>query len=99
MDLRNGNEGRRSRASVEIFVGAPDREIDGITVEGDFHHAERMAEVPYDQRAGVVNLPGDGGHVEKLAGAIVDVREHGDGDIAVEQGLDRRPIGADQPSL
>jgi len=37
--------------------------------------------------------------VEKLAGAIIDVREHGDGDVAVEQGLDRRTVGADQSPL
>ena len=43
--------------------------------------------------------PGDAGHVEKLAGAIVDMRQHGDRDLIVEQAVDRRAIPADQPPL
>ena len=58
-----------------------------------------MTEVPHHQRAGVVELSGDGGDVEQLAGAIVDMRQHGDRDVSIDQRLDRRTIGADQPSL
>ena len=58
-----------------------------------------MTEVPHHQRPGVVQPLGDAGHVEKLAGAIVDVGQHGDRDLAVEQAVDRRAVPADQPSL
>ena len=30
MGFRDGDKGRRSRAAIEIFVGAADREIDGM---------------------------------------------------------------------
>src|SRR5258708_4016363 len=64
MGFCDGNKGRRARTSVQIFVSATDREVDGIKVECDFHHADRMAEVPHHQRAGVVQLFGNGGHVK-----------------------------------
>jgi hypothetical protein len=55
-----------------------------------------MAEVPHHKCASVVNLPCDGGHVEQLAGAIVDMRQNDDRDVSIEQGLDRRAIDANQ---
>ena len=99
MRLRDGNECRRARTTVEIFVGATDGEVDSMTVEGDLHHADRMTEVPYHQRADVVQLFGDSGHVEQLAGAVIDVREHCDCDVSINQGFDRRSVGADQSPL
>src|ERR1700682_2060298 len=83
MRLRDGNECRRARTTVEIFVGATDGEVDSMTVEGDLHHADRMTEVPYHQRAG----------------AVIDVREHCDCDVSINQGFDRRSVGADQSPL
>jgi hypothetical protein len=47
MRFGNRDEGGRSRASVEIFVGASDHEIDPITVEPELDHAGGMAHVPY----------------------------------------------------
>ena len=47
-----------------------------------------MTEVPDHQRASVVKMSGDGSDVEKRAGAIVDMRQHGDRDFPINQGLD-----------
>ena len=57
-----------------------------------------MTEIPHHQRAGIVKLLGDGGHVVQRAGAIIDLRQHGDRDPAVEQGFDRGAVGPEQPT-
>src|ERR1700688_3732977 len=88
MGLCHCNKCWRSWATVQIFIGASDGKIDFMKVESDLHHADRMTEVPHHQRAGVVQLSGNGGHVEKFTGAIVDVGEHSDRDLSIEQGLD-----------
>src|SRR5882757_3754694 len=93
------NKGGGSGTSVQIFVCATDREIDRMKIEGEFYHADGMTEIPHHQRAGVVKLSGDGGDVEQCTGAIIDVREHGDRDLSVKQGLYGRAIRADQSPL
>jgi len=92
MGFCDGNKGWRAGTSVQIFVGAADCKIHRMKVERDFDHADRMTEVPHHQRTGVVKLFGDGGHVEQRAGAIINMREHGDRDRFVEQGVDRGAI-------
>ena len=53
-------------------------------VECEFDHAGGMTDIPHHERAGVVNLFGDGFDVEQLTGAIVDMREHDHGDPLIE---------------
>ena len=55
-----------------------------MKIECDFYHADGMTEIPHHQRTGVVKLFGDGGDVEQCAGAIINVREHGDRDLSVK---------------
>src|SRR6266550_5764896 len=99
MGLCDGNKGWRAGTSVQIFVGTANCKIDRMKVECDFDHAYRMTEVPHHQRTGVVKLFGDGGHVEQRACAIINMREHGDRDRLVEQGVDRGAIRTNQSSL
>src|SRR6202007_3479764 len=71
---------RRSRTAIQIFVGAADRKIDFVPVECNFNHPGGMTEIPYDQRASLVNAFGSGGDVEQRARAIVHLRKHDDRD-------------------
>src|SRR5665213_4434124 len=96
MSFCDSNECRRSRSSVQVFIGASDREIDSVEIELDFDDADRMTEVPYHERSGFMKLSRDRGHVEKLAGPIVDVGQHGDRDVPIKQRGDGWSVRADQ---
>src|SRR5260370_38784061 len=98
MGFCDGNKGWRAGTSVQIFVGAADCKIHRMKVERDFDHAYRMTEVPHHQRTGVVKLFGDGGHVEQRAGAIINVREHGDRARFVDQAVDGGTIRTSKSS-
>ena len=72
-------EGRRPGAAVEVLVGAADGEVGVPLVEGDGHRARGVAQVPEDQRAGVVADPGELRGVGEPGRAVGDVVEHDQG--------------------
>ena len=60
-------ECRSAWPAVQVLVRAADREVDVAFIEVDGHGAHRMAEIPQDERAGVVHDPGDRSHVGEVA--------------------------------
>src|ERR1700733_7406664 len=98
MSCRHCNECGGARASVQIFVGTADREIDGVAIEPDFHHTCGMTEIPDHERASVVKTSGNGSDVEQRTGPVVDMRQHGDCNLAIDQGVYRSTVATDQSS-
>src|SRR6266480_195699 len=63
MVSRDVDKRRRSRTSVQIFVRASDREIDGMAIECKLDYAGGMTDIPHRQRACIVYPFGDGADV------------------------------------
>ena len=69
--LRDVDEGRGSRATVEVLVPAADGEVGPVLVEPDVEHPGGVAEVPAGQRPHRVRRPRDLGEVPQLTRAVV----------------------------
>ena len=52
--LREVGERGRAGAAVEVLVGAADREVDLVLVEGDLDRPDRVAEVPEHEGPGLM---------------------------------------------
>ena len=76
MSRRDVGESWRARAAVEVFIPAPNGEVDAPRVELGRHDASGMTEVPEHERASLVHRGGDPFDIGKVAGAVGDVVEH-----------------------
>ena len=85
MTLSDISEGRRAGATVQIFIPAADREIRPAPIEIDRHRADRMRQIPEDQRARRVRGFRELGHVEDLAGLVMRVGQEQQSDIPIER--------------
>ena len=72
---RDVQERRRAGAGVQVLVGAADGQVGAGRVQADRHRADRVAQVPQHQRAGLVHQRGDPRHVGQRAAAVGHVRE------------------------
>ena len=85
-------EGGCARSPVEVLVGAAHGEVDAPLIEMGGDRSCRMAQIPQDERPGVVGDPRDGGDVRDETRAVRHMAEHGE----------RRPganSGSDLPGL
>ena len=77
-------EGGRARPSVEVFVGAAQREVGIGAGEIDGRGAGRMRKIPDGQCAGGMGCGGHGPHVMQPRGPVVHFRQHDDGHRVVD---------------
>ena len=76
MPVRDVEEGGRAGPAVEVLVAAADGEVDVPRVELDGHDADRVAEVPQDQRARVVGDLRQRRGVGEPGGPVGHVAQH-----------------------
>src|SRR5262249_32882304 len=79
----------RPGAAVEVFVIAPDGEIDLPVVQPQYHVARRVGQVEADHAALAPGGGGDPLHVEDLAGEEIDTAEQHQGNLGAP-GLQQR---------
>ena len=100
--------GRRAGSAVEELVRAADREVGAARVELDVDRAARVAEVPDDERPGLVGEGGDRVDVGDRGRSVVHVaegderdvarmRRQGRGDVVGRRSVDR--VGVDPGDL
>lgn len=65
-----------TRATVEVFVAAPTREIDIPFVQLQRHVTNGMSQIKANQAAKIMTNFGDLCQVEKLTGIVLDTAEH-----------------------
>ena len=84
--LADVNKGRRTRATVQIFIGAADRKIGVAGVQRHRHGPGGMAQIPDDQRTLPVGQFGHGRHVVEKAALEGDVRKCQQGGVVIDGG-------------
>ena len=79
----------RSWTTVHVFICTPDGEVDVPVMELDGHVADSMSKIPANCDAFILCISGDLGHVEKLAGVVLDSwkkEKSGLGSVLVDDG-------------
>ena len=89
MPRRDVRERGRTGSAVEVLVRAADREVESPLVGLDRHGAGGVAEVPQDERAGVVGDAGQGCGIREKAGPVGDVAQHDHGRLGADRALQR----------
>src|SRR5262245_46920270 len=87
----------RARATIEVFVRGANGEIGAVGIEIDLEHARAVTEIPYRDRACLMDAPRECGHVAQHAGAIVHVVNEHHSHVATDQVLDARAIDTLKP--
>ena len=62
----------RPWTTIHVLICTPDGEVDIPVMELDGHVANSMSEIPANCDAFVLCVSGDLGHVEELAGVVLD---------------------------
>ena len=65
----------RAGTGIEVFVIAPEGEIDPVGFEGVRHRADAVGEIPAHQNAPGAGGGGQGGHVQELPAHIEHARQ------------------------
>ena len=86
VDMTGGDidEGGRTRPTVEVFIGATHREIRAAARHIDGQRACGMRQIPDRDGTGIMRLLRERGHVMHPPGAVIDLRQHQHGKIAVD---------------
>ncbi len=88
-------EGGRAGTAVEVFVGAADGEVCVTVVEVDGDGADRVAEIPEDERAFNMGEFGDAAHVVDVAAFEGNVGEGDEGCVFIDGGFECVEVGGD----
>ena len=86
-----------ARPAVEVFIRAPEREVDAPIRQPMRHRADRMRAVEADQDASGSALAGDPLDVEQLPAPVDDRRQDRERNL-VRHRLDDRPFG-ERPAI
>jgi hypothetical protein len=84
----SGQVGERGRAgpAVEVLVGAADGDVHAVGVQVQRHRARGVAQVPQDERPGVVHDARDRGEVRDVPRLVGDVAEQDQGGVRPDGG-------------
>ena len=81
MARRDIDEGRRAGATVEVFIGAADREIRVAPCHVDRQSPRRMGQIPNGDDPSGLRLLRQRCHVMQSACAVIDLCQHQNGDL------------------
>jgi len=77
-------EGGGAGTTVEVLVGATDRQVDTPGIQLDRHGADGVAEIPKNEGASLMSMGGDGLGIVEVAALEDDMREGDEGGVLVE---------------
>lgn len=90
--LGNVQERWRSRAAIQIFVAAPDCQLDAVAIEMQRHRACAVAKIPNGKRPSLSGSLGHGSDIVPLCRPVMDVSQVQEIGVRPDAALELLPL-------